>query len=560
MRIRFGSGSSAEALRRPVLFPLVFLGAGLWAVYQGVSRYRDGALLQDYGIFLAVGVIFGGSALRQIRRAVSARKNAELVEVLRQEHADEPWKVRPEWRDGRFEAERRRITDKLLLAVVFNLVGWPLAFVVLRSELFGPDPEYAALLVLLFPLLGTLLGWLVAREILHHRKFGRTVMELDPMPVPLGGRLRGRVETGIRARDAPSQGFHVSLSCYRRRVVRSTDSDGGSKRKVELDLLWRDEKRMEGVPFDAGLRLSVPLSFDVPRDEPESTPERTENRILWLVGIHADLPGLDYEANLEVPVFDLGEAAGRHDVQSERSLRPQPPGGSPGIDDYDRLELRDRFSEPRSPGIELRRPSFDGIEFFFDRARNKGDLLILVLVSLTCAGLAVGLGFFHDDGGLFIFLFLSVFVAAFGYVAYREWSHTVTLTVDEDRVSFVKGPFGEGEPTVLPVSGLVDVRAEVDKSRGSGSRGRTYYQLTLVRRASAEEQATQADELERWASRFERMGLKDDDGKPVSDHLSGAEASPTRDLRVVGGLTDKQEADWIAARVKEVAFKGRSAD
>jgi hypothetical protein len=555
MRFRFGSGSSSESSRGSLIVPIVFLGAGLWALYEAYSVYVTTALATHAGIFLAAGAGLISVSWASFRKVRSARAHASRVEALRDEHPGEPWMVRPEWHDSRFEEEAPRDAGIMWMAIIWNLIAWPIAFAAIRQELLSPEPDRAVVMVLLFPLMGVVLGGVALRQFLRRRKFGRTVLQLDTMPVPLGGSLRARFETNIPARDPPPEGFHVMLSCYRRKVVQSSSSSGSST-SVELKLCWRDEKRMRGIPFDAGTRLAVPVSFDVPHDQPQSTAERTGNRILWRIEVEAEVPGVNFQSQVEIPVFDLEQSA---PLDAEPGRLSAGAWGGDGArisgdddEDFSTHEIGHILSTPRSPGIELRTPSPGRIEFFFDRARDKSSLAVTTVVFLVCFGLAVALSIFGEGAPFGVLLMLGVVGASFGYVGYREWAYTSTLTVDAERLEFVRGPFGRGEPVVIPAAELTDVRLEIGATSNVGSVTRASYWLVLVRKASEEARISHAEQLERLQSLADTLGLRSNDGTAMSDILD--RAPPLRPtVKVCGGLKDKKEADWIALKIMEAA-------
>lgn len=548
MRIRIGKRSSARSSKLTLVWALIPAGLTVGLGYQAWDLYRTTGLSLETGVFAAGALFTAAMGLSVLRSRRTGRAREARLEAARNEFADEPWKIRPEWRDRRFRADPPGSRGMRFMAVVWNLLTWPLATVVIHSEFSNPSPDRAVFLVLLFPGIGLLLAAIAARGILQRRKFGSTEIELDALPVPLGGRLGGRVLTGIQPRDTPPEGFRVALNCYRRRVRRTSDGDGGTRREVDMDLLWRDETRMAGVPEDANTRLAVPFSFDLPEDQPESTAEKTENRILWRLDVHADLPGIDYETSIEIPVFDVGG------VQSEASSNVAAAGAD---DPYARYELGSDLTEPRSRGIQMREPTPGRIEFFFDRARNKTTIIVPGIVALACLAVVVGTILSGRFAGILLTLILMLLGGVFGWVAWRAWSYTSRVAVDEDGVRVLRGPFGRGEPVVIPASEIVAVRPVVAGRSGSGARSTSSYRLELERIATDEDRVSHEAQLETLRSLTETLGFEASDGESVSDRIARSNTGPRPTIQLADGLSDKQEADWIALRIMEAAVGAR---
>jgi hypothetical protein len=108
------------------------------------------------------------------------------------------------------------------------------------------------------------------------------------VPGVLGGWLRGNIAMpeevpgGCEAR--------VRLLCWRNSTGSSRFSD---------DAWSEDAAAMTGA--------SVPVAFRIPFNLPESDlpgmPARGGMRVTWLLSIATSLPGVDYSAVFEVPVF-----------------------------------------------------------------------------------------------------------------------------------------------------------------------------------------------------------------------------------------------------------------
>lgn len=578
----FSSIRAKVSLVIGLVFSVVFGVVGAFACYWGYQLYYvKGAPWQQAAMFAGAGAAFVLGSLFGVVGAFRRRAQRADRERLREKHADAPWNVRPAWRDGRIETAEQDSTygSLFFFALLWNAFSWPFAYFVF----FKGAGEGDAWIVLLFPAIGVGMLLFVAYQFVRRRKFGNTVLELETLPGILGERLTGRVKTGVKAEAASEEGFHVALSCYRRRVRYRRDSDGDRHKEVDLDLLWRDEKRLRGRPYTAGdgaQKLEVPVSFALPQGEAPSTPFKRENRILWRLDLDADLPGIDYGVELEVPVFAGEErdtpastaSPGSETAAEEEPAdvfwntdgegtalqreKPEPAPEKADVeesDPYADYEVGGVFDAPVSGGIEVRPSAGGGTEFFFDKARDRTSLVVTGVVALAMAGGAV---LFFANGVVLAGLCLGFFAVVFGYVAYRQATRTTTLTVEGGQVAVRSGSFGGGTAESFPAGELDRVAVEVGGQAG----GKARYALKLVRASGtqASAQTTQAaDRAASFAEKFASVSAGEASAEKASDQVrqqvieaAGAQA---RTVDVAGGLTNKQEADWLAEQIEEAA-------
>ena len=290
-----------------------------------------------------------------------------------------PWLENPHWQTLRVRSNAKRgMYFMWLFAIAWSAVSTPLLFV-LGDEL--RQDNYAALLGLLFPLVGIFLikkAWDLTRE---WRRFGVIELEMDPFPGAIGGHVGGRllIEGTYRA---DSQ-YNVELAC-----VRSYVSGSGKNRSRRETVLWSEygavRSTMTASRKGPGTRLS--FRFDVPDNLPESDVGQSGDYFLWRVRLTADMPGADLNRDYNIPVFRTQDRTSsvRHDV-SEQAAKTRAKAAevsqmalSAGQFDQTALARSVRYSE--HGGIS---------RFYYPMFRNK---------ALT--------------------LFASVFAAGFGYASY----------------------------------------------------------------------------------------------------------------------------------------------
>jgi len=255
--------------------------------------YRDlrPEMLGFYGLFV---LLFGGAGFGMMIVTVFVRGKMRTTSALRAEYPGQPWCWREDWRAGVIKSSNKgEMLASVVFAVVWNAVSSPVLFIV-PEEAANGNP--LILLALLFPLIGLgLIAWAV-RNVVRWRKFGETTFQMAAVPGVVGGAIYGliRIPTYIR----PDDGFRLRLRCVKRVTTGSGKNKSTSEHK-----LWEQE---QSVPNEQALvdpvQAAVPVRFDIPGDQPETDPQAA-SPIAWKLEVRAAVPGVDYSATFEVPVF-----------------------------------------------------------------------------------------------------------------------------------------------------------------------------------------------------------------------------------------------------------------
>lgn len=267
-------------------FVLAALGAGLTGFEALAAKDYANAMPR-----LAFAAIFAAAIV--LVWFVSWKGRSRSSEAA----SGEPWRARADW-------SARRITDgartqALLLIVVtlfWNGVSAAVGYGILSSFGFaGPQA-----LFLLFPLIGLGLIWLSALALLRWRRYGTSTFELATLPAPPGRALAGRVH--LTSSIDPARGFSITL-----RSVRITITGSGKNRSTHEAVLWERTLIMPGALQEAG-GISIPIAIPIPADARETDERDASDRVIWRLGVTADVPGIDYSATFEVPVFRTAES------------------------------------------------------------------------------------------------------------------------------------------------------------------------------------------------------------------------------------------------------------
>jgi hypothetical protein len=308
-------------------FSLPFCGVG---IVTGIMAARELASpaprWPQAGLLGLFCLVFStvGFGLIALTRGVAARERR--AGLLREQYPGAPWRWREDWADGRAEPAARKsgVVFLWVLAIIWLLVSSPMAFV-LKAEIHKGNSLAAIGLIL--PLIG--IGMLISavRQTLLWNKFGVSAFEMATVPFAPGGRLAGAILTGLDLH--PDGGFRLRLTCVNRTVT-----GAGSNRSVDEKILWREERTMtRPLPSDDPARARIPVSFILPADARETSTENPADQIRWILDADAKVPGLDYHAEFELPVFGAAVAATAPDPMAdyEAPETSGPPGPETGI-------------------------------------------------------------------------------------------------------------------------------------------------------------------------------------------------------------------------------------
>lgn len=222
---------------------------------------------------------------------------------------------RADWARGKIAStDSARLAFWWFFALLWNAGAWPAFWWLALPEIRAG--HQAALIVLLFPLVGV--GLLVAALHVTWRrlKYGPCHLILPRSPVPIGGVLDGRIVI--------PRGFHpetdpiVSLRC----VQRVTTSYGNNRRTHTHGLWHRDAEidKSAVTPARGGSEIPVRIPIDA-----DCLPTNPAARISWELSVSARTSGIDFETTFVVPVFFIpGEAAHTETLRPAEASRHTP--------------------------------------------------------------------------------------------------------------------------------------------------------------------------------------------------------------------------------------------
>ena len=274
---------------------LPFFGAGIGLISLGakaMQRHEANAFAP-----LLAGVLFTGFSVSILAVVFTATRIGARSAALRAAAPDQPWLWRPEW-------SAKRIPDRgsakpILLwvfAIFWNAMALPLVFMLAQEWPKQRNP--LLLFALIFPAVGLALIVIAIYAGLRRLKFGLSACTIDNVPLRPGHTFHG--EIAMRGDAVPEDGYHLTLACVHR-----VSTGQGKSRSIEETPLWKQETRVSAASArrDPAGGVRVPFSMTIPPDARPSDFRNDRDQIVWRLDAAAEMPGVDYAASFELPVF-----------------------------------------------------------------------------------------------------------------------------------------------------------------------------------------------------------------------------------------------------------------
>jgi hypothetical protein len=445
--------NTSMALGCVALFLLPFAGVGVFAAAQAVRRALSG-IWHEALFFSLFALVFGGVGLGGLGLLWVGRGKLKEQEALKARHPDKPWLWQPDWVSGRIEdANRGTLWMSWCFSVFWNLVSFPVGFLASREALSKGNS--AGYLALLFPLVGVgLLAWAIKTTI-RYRKYGFSRLELATVPGVIGHTIAGTVRIGTVLES--SDGFEATLTCVRRVTTKSGDDSSTSE-----SILWQEECRIRGEPSRdaAGLTTKIPVAFHLPKDVLPCDSTDPNNRVLWRLRVAASVPGVDYDATFEVPVFRT-EASERPLSDDEQRVTR----GQLSLDDY---------RQPADSRIAVNK-NRRGTEIMFPAGRNPGAATGGTLFTLIW--LAIVWGLTHFKAPLIFPIVFGLFGVLLVYVMLEIWLGVSRVTMDAGFVTVASGYLSPGTERRISASEVAEVSTAIGMQAGTTP----YYDIVIRR-------------------------------------------------------------------------------
>jgi len=483
-----GLHSSNQRTKRTSLgclyaFLTPFFAFGLFFLWTGLHKLQEGNTKDGWSVVGFAALFITGAGLFLVFGIRSHRKNETRLK-FQEQHPDTPWLWRTEWRDGRIRSKDGKSAILLwIMAVAFVGISLPAVLAIPREWEKGNKP---ILIALAFPLAGLGLGVAAARATIRTRKFGSSELELHTLPGVLGGALSGALE--IPAKVRAETGFKVRLACIQR-----TTSGSGKNRSTHERVLWEEEKTIlrDFLEVETN-RTGLPVFFNVPFDQPQS--QDGNPAVVWRLEVRADVPGVDYAAQFEVPVFKTADSHADAPPAPDPTASFQPPP--------------EAWTPPPGTRIRVSETTRGDTQIFFPAARNPGVLLGLLAFLAIWTGV---IWLMIDRKAPVIFpIVFGLFEVLLLMAALQMLFHTVRVIANRSEIEIRHGFLLLRWKNAVPVGEVESVQLKSGMQSGT----KVYYDLVLHTQTG-------------------------------------------RKLGAGGGIPDKKHAGWLARQIRETMGLGR---
>jgi hypothetical protein len=366
-----------------VLFGLPFFGFGLVATFAFIGQAQHGktgaigaAFIAFFFLLIGLGIILASIFGYGMLKKQAAREQAT---------PDAPWLWRDDWAAKRAESTNKASVRGLWIAAIFaNFITIP-AFVIAVPQLARKtDPKL--LIVAGFEVVGIILIVAAVRASIRRERFGKTWFELESLPFTPGNHLRGSIH--LRLNTTVRHGIDLRLACVRRIITGS-----GKNRTVREALLWEDEANIPAGALRPDVTgTAIPVDFQLPAECYETNTQNADDQVLWILHAKADVPGVDYSDNFELPVFNTSAKPSSapapvlspaQQMATGFSIVPQTSSSTFGFDnpaDFTRRPDPTEVAAPQHPRVRIS-TGWNGTEYYFPAFRNVAQTLGVFVVA-----------------------------------------------------------------------------------------------------------------------------------------------------------------------------------
>jgi len=481
------------------LFGLPFLGAGLAFIYvQLISRgnlttSRTVAAVLFGSVFAFIGGAF-------IYAAIGGYARLKKQAAMEESNPLSPWLWRTDWASRRADSQTKK--SELfywVLAILCNMITLPFLFDMVPNFVRIGDPR--VFLLLGVNLLGAILIVKALRATIRHRRFGDTYFEFDTLPFSPGERVGGRIHLKLDTRV--EHGIDLRLSCVRKIVTGSGKNSSTSK-----VVLWQADQNIPAGAVGPGpLGRAIPVDFTPPPDSQFSNYDNPSDQVLWLLHAQADVPGVDYSDDFEIPVYrSASSSAPASGFGTGISTGTDSFGfTTPQLSDTDSSEV----AQPEHTKVVVSMGS-GGTEFYFPALRNPGRAAMIFLFTLIWSAFAYLLYVKHAPFFFFIVFGLTDLLLISGFLHITFGSARISVRSGE--ILSRTGIFSLGPTRRIQVSDVASIVLVVSMQQGNSSPN-TLHSIRM--RLKDGSKITLADEIDsrqeaRWVvSQIETLsGLK----------------------------------------------------
>jgi hypothetical protein len=444
-----------------IVFGLLFAALGLFAASTfflsapGQIRGNGWVALLVGGIFtlVGVGIVYG---------AIYGNRKLKEQAAAEQANPDSPWLWRKDWAASQSDSKNRNSAIGLWLAAIFvDAIVFTVAAANLPKLWRASDPK--AFLPLLFCVAAVILTGAALRASIRRKRFGQTYFQFASLPFSPGRQLKGTIHLHFNANAR--HGVDLRLSC-----VRLVTTGSGKNRSTFQTVLWQGDKNVPQESLTPGPMgdATIPVDFSIPSDAYESNHDEPSDQVLWLLHAEADVPGVDYSDDFEVPVF-------RRSPSPASASEPTPVfrNHTDGVNDAQGETVPPAFqfdptdvAAPENPKVVVSSGINGGTEFYFPPFRNPTRTLVLILFTAIWTGIVYFLG--HSKAPWLFAVVFGFFDFFLIYALIQSMMGSFRIEVGNGKIAFRRALLGIGTAREFPFSDIAQISAVI-ASAGQGT-------------------------------------------------------------------------------------------
>jgi hypothetical protein len=525
----------------PIIFGLIFAGIAL-AVGAAFLTANPANVHGNpmAAVWLCGILVLAGAGV--VYSAIYGSRKLKEKAAAQQAAPDSPWLWQKDWAASRAESKNlNNVTGLWLVAGAWIAVSLSISIFTARSP--WQNSGHAALIALGFCLPGLILASVALRVTLRRERFGKTYFEFASLPFSPGKALKGTIH--LRFNTDTRHGVDLTLSC-----IRQVTTGAGDSRNVSRIVLWQSQANVPQQALTPGPMgdATIPVNFVIPSDAYETNHEQPNDQVLWMLHAQADVPGIAYKDDFEVPVFRLTPATASAPVTNFGDSQPAA-GPAFQSDPSD-------VAAPENAKVVVSTGPTGGTEFYFPPFRSPFRVLVSFLAALAFSGLTYGLHFAKVPWFVTVFLGLISLLLIFGVVQSASGSFRIEIGSEKLRVS--RALFGVSSTREILFPEIDKILVVVSIQQGTNPNNASYSLRLQTKSGKKIKLADAIDNRQeaRWvAAQLEKfVGLKLDTHVEVDNPFGAYGPPPLRGVTLAVQPMASQRRRAIAMAVGGMFF------
>jgi hypothetical protein len=268
------------------------------------------------------------------------------------------------------------------------------------------------------------------------------------------------------------------------------------------------------------------VEFAIPPDALQTDHDNPDDQIQWWLKVNANVPGVNYSDEFELPVFHTAQSSGApgQDGQVNSSFA-MPSGGQTAIASESSAEV----SEPALHRVTVS-DSSQGLKFYFPAGRNILRAVLLVALAAGCGALLDAILRMPQRQPIFVLVIVGLLTFVLTLASIHSALTSTCIVVGNGVISWRHAVLGLGRTRQIEIPEVASILAVTSVQQASSS-GSTLYSLRL--KTNSGKSHTLVDEIQsrqeaRWivCEIEKRAGLRLNTEIQMNDAFYGPPPQP----------------------------------